>query len=238
MNTFNHFAKTGLALGVAALAVSNASAALFTVGPLTAVFPSVESTVPFSGTMSIPKFNAALGTLTSISFTLNGNLTATQKFENGDDVSSTITVTTTGTMTLQRPDTTTLVITIPTVQNTATVGPFDGNINFAGTSGITFSPKVGTLSNTQVYSGASDLALFTGSGNITLPVLATGSSGGTGAANVTIQASLTGQASASVTYTYSVATVPEPSTYGAIGAVSVVGFLGYRRARRKVAPIA
>ena len=238
MKTLNQISKAALVLGVAALAGSNASAALFTSGPFTATFPSVESTVPFSGTMSIPKFNAALGTLTSISFTLTGGLTATQKFENGDDVSATITVTTTGTMTLQRPDTSTLVVTIPTVQNTATVGPFDGNINFAGTSGLTFAPKVGSLSNTQTYSGAGDMALFTGSGNITLPVIATGSSGGTGAANVTIQASLTGQASASVTYTYSVASVPEPSTYGAIGAVSVAGFLGYRRARRKVAPVA
>jgi hypothetical protein len=69
---------------------------------------------------------------------------------------------------------------------------------------------------------------------------AAGVSSGTGAANLSTSATMVGSASASVTYTYATlsAPVPEASTYGAIGAVCVAGFFGYRRSRRASAPVA
>jgi hypothetical protein len=236
MNSFTQIFKSTAVAGGVLLAGANAFA--LTDGPYTVAFPIGGGTqaLDFSSSMSLPKFNVAGGTLTSITLTLNGNLTASQKFENtSGGGNATINLSSQGTMTLKRPDTSTLVITVPTVNNSRTVTAFDNNIDFIGTSGFTFPDTSATLANTQSYSGASDLALFTGSGNITLPVTAVGSSSGNGSANLITQFSLVGSASATVTYTYSVAAVPEASTYGAIGAVSLVGFLGYRRSRNKAA---
>ena len=237
MNSLNQIFKSAVLAGGVLLAGANAFA--LTDGPYTVSFPASGTTaVDFSGSMSFPKFNVAGGTLQSITFTLSGGLTAGQQFENRGASGATITVTTTGTMTLKRPDTSTLVVTIPQVVNSKAVAAFDNVIDFGGTSGFTFPDTSASLSQTQTYSGASDLALFSGAGVISLPVTAVGNSSGSGSANVTISATLVGSASATVTYTYSVAAVPESSTYGAIGAVGVVGFLGYRRARRKAAPVA
>ncbi len=233
MKSLNQILKPAVVAGGVLLAGANALA--LTDGPFSVAFPIGGGTqaLDFTSSMTLPKFNVAGGTLTSISLTLTGNLTASQKFENtSGGGSATIILQSLGTMTLKRPDTSTLVITVPTVTNTRTVSASDGNIDFGGTSGFTFADTATSLSNTQSYSGASDLALFTGAGNISLPVAAVGSSSGSGSANLITQFALVGGATASVTYTYTVAAVPEASTYGAIGAVSLVGFLGYRRSRR------
>lgn len=237
MKSLNQILKrAALASGVL---LAGANAFALTDGPYTVSFPASGTTaVDFAGTMSFPKFNVGGGTLQSITFTLSGGLTAGQQFENRGASAATITVTTTGTMTLKRPDNSTLVVTIPQVVNSKLVSAFDGTIDFGGTSGFTFPDTAANLSQTQTYSGASDLALFSGAGNITLPVTAVGNSSGSGSANVTISATLVGSSSATVTYTYSVAAVPEASTYGAIGVVGLAGFIGYRRARRKTAPVA
>ena len=236
MNSFTQIFKSAAVVGGVLLAGANAFA--LTDGPYTVAFPIGGGTqaLDFSNTMTLPKFNVAGGTLTSITLTLNGNLTASQKFENtSGGGSASINLSSQGTMTLKRPDTTTLVITVPTVTNSKVVTAFDNSIDFGGTSGFTFADTSSSLSNTQSYSGGADLALFSGAGTISLPVTAVGSSSGTGSANLITQFALVGSASASVTYTYSVAAVPEASTYGAIGAVSLVGFLGYRRSRNKAA---
>ena len=233
MISLNQILKPAILGGGVLLAGANAFA--LTDGPYNVVFPVGGGTTPldFTSAMVLPKFNVGGGILQSISLTLSGNLTASQKFENtSGGGNATITLSSTGTMTLKRPDTTTLVITVPTVTNVKTVTADDGKIDFGGTSGFTFDDTSASLSNTQTYSGASDLALFTGAGNISLPVTAVGSSNGAGSANLITQFALVGGATASVVYTYSIAAVPEASTYGAIGAVSLAGFFGYRRSRR------
>lgn len=221
-----------LLTGVNALALTD--------GPYNAIFPigGGSTALDFSSSLTIPKFNVSGGTLTSVTFTLTGNLTANQDFENRSASAATVTMTSTGTMTLKRPDTSTLVVTIPVVTNSRSVTAFDGINDSAGTSGFTFAATSTSLSQTSTYSGASDLALFTGAGTISLPLTAAGVSSGTGAANLSTSATMVGSASATVTYTYTTAApVPEASTYGAIGAVSVVGFLGYRRSRRAAASV-
>lgn len=123
-----------------------------------------------------------------------------------------------------------MVTTIPTTVNTANLGTFDNVIDFGGTSGITFAPMAGSNNNTSSSSGAADLILFTGAGNINLPVNAIGNSSGTGSPSLVVQASISGGGLARVTYNYAT-NVPEPRIYGAIGAVACLGLLGYRRYR-------
>jgi hypothetical protein len=188
----------------------------------------------FNALLTIPQFNGSIGTLTSISLTLTGTATANQDFENKSNASATVTMTSTGTMTLRRPNNTALVVAVPTIINTKSVAAFDGANDSAGTSGFTFSPTTVSASDTQVYSGVSDLALFTGGLTISLPFTATGTSSATGSASLSTGATMTGSAVGLVTYTYTpfVSEVPEPSTYGSIGAVAIVGCLGYRRFRK------
>ena len=187
-------------------------------------------------TLDFPKFDPSLGTLTSISLTLSGTATAQQDFENKSNSSATVTMTSAGTMTLKRPNGTQLVVTIPTVINSKTVGAYDHVNDSGGTSGFTFDPTTVTASDLQVYSGASDLALFTGVGNISLPFTGIGSSTAVGSASLSTGSSMIGSASATVLYTFTAAAaVPETSTYGSIGAVAIVGLLGYRRARSSAA---
>ena len=237
MLSLNQILKPAILGGGILLAGANAFA--LTDGPYNVVFPVGGGTtaLDFASSMVLPKFNVAGGTLVSVSLTLSGTVTAQQDFENKSASPSTVTMTSTGTMTLMRPDTTTLVITVPKVVNIKSVGAFDTVNDSGGTSGFTFPPTTASLSNTQSYSGATDLALFTGAGNISLPLTAAGISSGTGSANLATGATMVGSASATVTYTYSVAAVPEASTYGAIGAVSLAGFLGYRRSRRNASTV-
>ena len=226
------------ALGVAsvALSITQSNAASLTYSD---TFPaSGTALVNFSGSLVFPTFDAALGTLTSVQIELDGSITASQAFENRGGSGATITMTSTGTMTLTRPDTTTLVVTIPQVVNSQAVGAYDHVLDFGGTSGFTFPDTTSTASNLQLFTGGSDLSLFTDDGShptISLPVSASGNSVSSGAANVTIDAGLVGFAGATVVYNYTLTEVPETSTYGSIGAVVLVGLLGYRRSRTSAA---
>ena len=226
-----------LAIGSASVSMSFAPLRAASVS-YTDTFPaSGTALVNFNGSLVFPKFDAALGALTSVQIQLDGSITASQAFENRGGSGATITMTSTGTMTLQRPDTTTLVVTVPQVQNSQAVGANDFVLDFGGTSGFTFPDSTSSASNVQVFSGASDLSLFTVGGvdnttTISLPVTALGNSVSSGAANVTISAGMVGFAGAQVTYNFTPTQVPEASTYGSVAAVAIVGFLGYRRSRK------
>lgn len=188
----------------------------------------------YSTSFTIPKFDSSLGTLTSIVFNLQGSETASQKFESLDASASVITATTTGTMTLYRPNNSVLVVTAPQVVNVFNAAAFDGVIDFAGASGATFVTTSTTSSDTSTTTNPADFSAFTGAGTIALPVTATGSAGASGAGNLLNQFNTTGSTTAIVTYNFTpfVSEVPEASTYGSIGAVAVVGFLGYCRSRK------
>jgi hypothetical protein len=220
---------TTLALGLAV-----ASAAL--ARPTETFSNSFATTATtFNTSLSFPKFDSSLGTLNSITFQLFGSVLGNAKGESLDASPATLTLTLAASLNLQRPDNTSIVVTIPTINNTFNATAFDGVIDFAGTSGITYTAQAGSSTNAVTLSGGSDLALFTGSGSIVLPVTGTGSSSGSGAGNLLTQFATSASASAQVTYNYSTATVPEPKVYGAIGAVACLGLLGYRRFRSQKA---
>ncbi len=227
--------QIGLALGMLALSANVAVAA---VDSYTATFPLAggTSTLPFPNGTSIvlPLFNPSLGTLVSIKLTLDGTLIATQKAENLDSQPATLQVTTDATLRLKRPSLSDLVVTVPEVNNSANLLAYDGVTDSAGTSGVTFSPTTSTASNNNTFTSGGDLALFTGAGTISLPLTATGISFGQGPSNLQVSATAVAGASVLLEYTYTpfVSEVPEASTYGSIGAVALVGFLGYRRSRK------
>ena len=199
---------------------------------------SYTQTIPlaptdWNTTISIPKFNSSLGTLTSIEFILAGHAEGTAAFENRNGP-GTVTMDLGATLQLERPDSTILVIAVPLVHTSDAVPTFDGVIDFGGTSGKTYSGLGADITESKTSTPpSSDLALFTGFGNIILPVVATGNSTGSGSGNLVTQFS--SQASAQATVKYHYDAVPEPSgLLTLLSGLTVVGGTLTRLRRKRV----
>ena len=180
------------------------------------------STTNWANSISVPKFDASLGTLNQITFTLNGHVEGAARLENLETIPANITVNLSAMLKMMRPDTSVIVVTIPVVSVTELIAAFDGVIDFGGLSGRTHENLAGNHSETSVSPPPlSDLALFSGTGDIVLPVSADGYSSGSGAGNLLLQFNTLASAEATVTYDYS--SVPEPS--GLLALLSGLGGL-------------
>lgn len=189
----------------------------------------------FTASVSIPRFDPSLGTLTSIDFTLMGTVLGTAKFESEDAAPSTVITNLQATIKLERPDLSTVTVVLPTVTTSTSVTAFDGVVDFGGTSGRTFTGQ--TSSATSSISSPpplSDLLLFTGLTNIVLPVLATGTSTGSGNGNLDLSFRTNASAVVTVTYNYTpLRAVPEPSSFALIGLGGAgLALIRLRRSRR------
>ncbi|WP_187830193.1 choice-of-anchor E domain-containing protein [Siccirubricoccus phaeus] len=216
-------------LGVA-LSIGSAKAAVLT----------YSDTVPtqltnFDSAFSLPLFDAVAnnGTLTSVKFTLSGVATGSISFENFAASSATITTQLSAVLTLSRPGGgATIVITTPIANNSDSVTSFDGTIDFGGTSGRTYSGINASDSDEATLTDGVDLALFTGTGSILLPISAVANSSATGSGNIINQFNTNAGATVTVEYTYTPnVVVPEPLGLSLLGA-GLLG-LGIVRARRK-----
>jgi len=174
------------------------------------------STTNWSESLTIPQFNEAGCELDSVCFELMGYVEGSAKFENLDAAPATITMDLKAIITLQRPDTTPLVTTIPLAQTEDTVTEFDQVIDFGGTSGMTYPDLNGEKTESACVSDPADLALFTGTGDIVLPAVAEGASTGSGAGNLLLQFNTSAAASVQVTYFYTCPVSTEESTWGSI----------------------
>lgn len=189
---------------------------------------SLQST-NFTSSVSVPKFDPMLGTLNKVTLKLAGHVEGMAQFESLDADPATIDMQLAAQIVLQRPDMSMLVVTLPLIMTTDNVLAFDGVIDFGGTSGKSYPMLSADDMNTVMTMSAMDLALFTGPGNIMLPVVATGASTGSGAGNLLLQFATSASANVMVTYDY---TVPEPTTAGLLGLGAVAAM---RRNRRKLA---
>ena len=192
-------------------------------------------TTDWNTTLAVSKFDPSLGVLQSITYILTGRVQGTAAVESRDNSAVTVTTQLSALITLDRPDNSALVTTLPVVNTSTPVTAYDGVLDFGGTSGRTFSGEQNTLVNTVSNdTGASDLALFTGSsgapGTISLPTTAAGKSNAGGSGNLISQFTTTAGADFTVTYNYTPA--PEPGTYalmlGGLGAL-----IGVQRLRRR-----
>lgn len=163
-------------------------------------------TVPFNSAKtnqiqvgSLPQFDPALGTLTEIDVSINGQITSDIKVENRDSSAATITGTVAGNVAVSGPDFYSAFAT--TSQNqTFNASAFDGVLDFAGTSGKDFGAISVPGTRAFILGTATQIADYTGTGTLTIYEEAQATSGATGGGNLT--ASIDSSASATVTVTY------------------------------------
>ncbi|MBV8649837.1 MAG: choice-of-anchor E domain-containing protein, partial [Alphaproteobacteria bacterium] len=121
---------------------------------------------PWSQNVSLPQFNAALGTLDQIQLSLTEGVQGAVTITNNDNVARDTTTGVSVFLTLQRPDLLTLVAdSIGATFIQPGLGPHQST---------TFSMLPQTVTNATVLAPPSvaELALFSGTGNVSLPVAA------------------------------------------------------------------
>lgn len=183
---------------------------------------------PWSGaSISVPQYDASLFggmPLLSILLELSGEAKGTIGYDIISGSNLDITLKTETTVTLFRPDLSTLVVTTPMYQNIYTGAPPP----VSQTDTIS-----GSDMDSVLLTGAGDLAAFSGTGSVILPLTGTSSNlssySGAGGSNVNFSFDPSGEARVKVTYEYG--DIPEPGTFALMGFGLLAGAVFLRRRR-------
>jgi len=183
-----------------------------------------------------PLFNPALGTLNSITFKLEGDISAVFKVENTSASATTEydVVNMGGNIRWRRANNTVLITVLPGIAiNDIFLSTYDGTTDYTGTSGFDSGALGSTQSASMTTTAAGDLAAHTGVGNFSawnIRAIDTFSTSGGGGSPV-FQNQVDATAYLTVTYDYTPTEtgIPEPATSAlAGGALVLLGLLGRR----------
>ncbi|HEX8204343.1 MAG TPA: choice-of-anchor E domain-containing protein, partial [Isosphaeraceae bacterium] len=197
---------------------------------------SFSDTIPlrrttFNTTLTVPRFDPSLGTLTGVTFTMAAHAEGTFQYENLDAEASTVMGTLRANVELRRPDNSVLVASLPASATfNVTLPAFDQMNDFGGTSGGMSPLLTGDRTETSTLTpplSPADMATFVGTGNIVLPVRATPSSLAV-AGNVRTQFSVDASALVSVTYSYIPSNAIRPGNYVVAQTAQPAGLLDGR----------
>ena len=190
----------------------------------------------FGGTEQIPAFDDMGGTLIleCVEITLSGFVTGSAAGENTSESSAaTVSLDLSAEMIASLPALAGLEVAeiIPLANETFEADIFDGDLDFGGTSGMSFDELAGSDSETFMIDSSNPLwaaisGLFTGPGPIDVDFDAVGASQATGGANIASEFSA--QASLEWEISYSFRVIPTPGT---AGLMAMGGLLAARRRR-------
>ena len=189
----------------------------------------------YVSSLSLGRFDPSLGTLQSVSVALSGSIVGVIRIESEEGEPVIVTENIQAAITLLRPNGSSLALVIPFESIDDYFTAYDGVTDFAGTSGITRSGVTATQDVSVTTSTPEDLALFTGTTNIALPLSATSSSLATGSGNIVTAFTTFAGASATVDYIYQeaatppIAQIPEPNALALLG----IGLLGLSFVQRR-----
>jgi uncharacterized membrane protein len=210
---------------VFALVVASGIAATASAATITHTGSVDTRATNWNSAISVPQFDPALGTLTNVAWTLNGNIAGGARFESFDIDPRTLNINFEATLRLFAPDSSTLAVVTPATSTSVSLSGYDLGLDFGGTSGGRVTNIVATATSGNNSSSPSILAMFTGAGVASLPVSAAGSFAFTGVSNLISQGNVSAGVAVEIIYTYD--PIPTP------GALALLGLGGLAAARRR-----
>ena len=187
----------------------------------------------FNDAFTVPQFDPALGTLTSVGINLSGAVTSDIKAENLSHSSpATITATVSGELGLASGGVG-LSATLSSPAGTFAASTYDGTLDFAGTRGTDFGPKSATGSKATTFStqAGNDLSAFVGTGSVSGTFSGTATSTADGGGNLAVDSVSTASATVAVTYTYTPVNCLAPGNYTIVQPVEPPGTLNGKVSR-------
>lgn len=128
----------------------------------------------FNGSLLVPQFDPALGTLTSVEVTNNASVTSDFRAENHSASAGTVTGTFGGTVSVSGPSVQNSVTVAPYTQSFDTA-PYDGVTDYGGASGRDFGDQTSSGSGTTTVTDPAGLTPYLGTGSVTFSVAGTAS---------------------------------------------------------------
>lgn len=179
---------------------------------------------------SLPRFDPALGALLRVEIRIDGRITSQIKAENLDPTFALINGVVEGTVLLTAPGVSGGTNTSADVQS-FNASAYDGLMDFAGASGVTFSIRTATGTEELTVTNAADLAAYVGSGSLQLTVMPQAASSASGGGNMVAQISSSGGAAVTVTYVYTGSQALRAGTYRVEQPISPVGYFDGKLSR-------
>jgi hypothetical protein len=189
--------------------VSNAPATLVK----TVTLPS--DLTNYNKTVSLPKFDPTLGTLTSVEVSFTGSITSDVQTENLSITSAaTITANASGVVSVSGPGLN-LSVPLTVIDGSFDAATYDGTTDFGGTSGHDFGPKTASGTKTASIGDAATLAAFTGTGagTVDATVSANAEASSSGGGSLATNAVTSAAAAITVTYHYTPNNALAPGQY-------------------------
>lgn len=157
----------------------------------------------FTTTLVVPKFDQPGDVLTAIDFDISGRGDGQIRVENLANSATSLTTTFRCDLGLIRPDNSVIVTGSATRVFTDNLSAFDGNLNYSGASGNSHNNLTISINASHTSPPpASDLALFTGAGTITLSFVGSNTSTVVGGSNISVSTKQDADARVSICYTF------------------------------------
>lgn len=215
----------GAALMSVALVVAGAGVAQADVIDTQSITLGAEKT-NWTRSLTIPQIEASVATLTKVTLVIEASIASTYRLENLQTRSSEQFLKLNGLIEVRRNDNSLLGSGGLNYERSDVLAPYDGAFDFAGASSLSTNFNDDFETVVVELTSASDLAMFEGSGTITMPVNAAVSSFFQGPSNVA--RSITTLAEANVRVIYEGVPIPGPAALSVLS----LGVLATTRRRR------
>jgi hypothetical protein len=170
----------------------------------------------WSSSVSVPRFDPALGALQRIDITLSSSIVGSIQVESLDANPTAPSIDFLANVTLTRPDISVITVLVPLAHYQFTLAAFDGTIDFSGPSGVSVMPTASVTNTSTSPPPLADLLLFSGAsgnpGTIQLPLTAINNTYLFGSGNIAYTSTMQADATVQVCYTF-VPAVPSGTDY-------------------------